>query len=164
MFFSSDLSRAVETAEILNTQFQKPFETSPFLREFNYGQYEGTNKDDLWKQFSDLPKQMRDPNNPNRNDLCIPTGETRRQVFTRLTNYLSNICTKYTDDYFMIVSHGGIIYNLSVLYAEKPISIENCDCLACSFDLTNKTFSNFKLIATEVACKTHLNNYSRERE
>lgn len=145
-FFSSDLSRAKETAEILNSYFKKPLEVSPCLREFYYGEYEGKNTQELWKKFDELHSQLRDLKNPNRNNLALPGGETCLQVMKRVIGYLSEICKKYPENHFMISSHGGVIYNLTVLFAPQPIHIENCDCIACSFDSREKTFSDFKLI------------------
>lgn len=156
--FSSDLLRAQETAALLNTHFNKPLEISAALREFNYGSYEGVDAGELWKEFESLRTQMR---NSNNNDLSLPGGETRNQVMTRVTHYLSEISQKYQEDHFMIISHGGVIYNLTILYAERPMPIENCDCLTCSFDAKTKKFSNFKIITNtallqQIQAKEHL--------
>ena len=101
---SSDLSRAKETAEIINEKIGLNIELDERLREVEYGDYEGkcygkfTEED--WNKFN------RDPE--------IFNGEPRYDVYKRVKSFFDELDD---DKNILIVTHGGIIRMMK--YFEK---------------------------------------------
>ena len=92
--FSSDLSRARETAEIINRKIGAKIVYDKRLREVNYGEYEGIKVDKFtdkeWEIFNEFPEKIN--------------GESRKQVYDRVKNFIKEI---NEDENTLIVTHGG---------------------------------------------------------
>ena len=94
---SSDLKRAMETAEIIG-KFLKcnSFETDKKIREFNYGTLEGICRDELtsetWEIFNNHPEKLN--------------AESVYDVFLRIKSFFENLQNDYNDN-LLIVAHGG---------------------------------------------------------
>ncbi len=103
--FSSDLQRAIQTAEIIFKGLGIPSTQEPQLRERNYGIYEGQ----PWGKLLQLPNQpepeinIRDPN------LVIPEGESLLFFHDRVINAFNRIAAKHSDENIAVVAHGGVI-------------------------------------------------------
>lgn len=113
---SSDLIRARETAEIIERESGIVFkETSPLLREKDFGRAEGTINEERLEKFGiDWRKQ----------DLG---GETNEQVQTRFQTFLTEIVPQYANQNILIVSHGAFISNaLRSLSHEREEYLKNC--------------------------------------
>ena len=123
--FSSDLSRARETAEILAARVLLPVQLDPRLREIRHGAWEGQTLD------PDKSVEMRslyaDPL-----DAHAPGGETLSQVAARTRLALDKIASSYPDQRVLVVAHGvslGVILcqaeglSLSLAGQNRP---ENC--------------------------------------
>lgn len=84
--YSSDLSRAKETAEIINKNFNLDIILDRRLREINYGDLEGINRDNLsqekWDIFNNNPKQLH--------------AEAISDVYKRIKNFFESINTLET--------------------------------------------------------------------
>ncbi len=103
---SSDLSRAVETAEIINTALQKPISIDNRLRELNYGDFEGRifsdNKDKIWHTFNYEPEKFH--------------AESLAHLFYRVKDF----CDQLSDtENILIATHGGVIRMIRY-YADNP--------------------------------------------
>jgi len=102
--YSSDLSRAVETAKILADRFKLPVKKIPDLRETNFGDWEGKNIDELidespfeFGRFFTSPERCHPPN-----------GETFIEAQARAMNALREIIADHDDQNVLIVAHGSI--------------------------------------------------------
>lgn len=102
--YSSDLSRAVETAEILAAKFNLPVNTTPYLREVNFGDWEGESISDLAKEhpksfgrFFTAPERCHPPN-----------GETFLEAQARVMIALRNIIAEHDNQNVLIVAHGAV--------------------------------------------------------
>lgn len=109
--YSSDLKRAIDTAEILNTFHSLEIFKSKNLREFDFGLLSGTLKKDL-KSF-------------NNSEI-----ETTKSVDKRVSSFLSsNIIRKPLNSTILIISHGGIqkmlISKLSKTLTDKNWRLSN---------------------------------------
>lgn len=97
--FSSDLSRARETAEIIAAKAQVLVQYDVRLREIRHGAWEGQTLD------PDKSLEMRslyaDPLNAH-----APGGETLTEVATRTARALDEISSKYPASRVLIVAHG----------------------------------------------------------
>ncbi len=78
---SSDLSRAKETAEIINKRIGVKITFDKRLREENYGEYEGRRVESItaeqWKILNELPEKVK--------------AESRPQLYERAKDFISNL-------------------------------------------------------------------------
>lgn len=128
--FSSDLTRASSTAEIIAAACDSklPLEKFSGLREFNFGVVQGLTQDDVKKRF---------PNEFARLDTLSPEkkwttqifegAETSEQVAARSLQSLRTIAGKYPNQSVIVVTHGGVIRSLFHLAQgkDKKISVHN---------------------------------------
>ncbi len=102
----SDLSRARETAEIINEGIHKPTTIDVRLREINYGDFEGqifpNPEDKIWNTFNYDPNQFH--------------AESKEHLYQRVKDFFG---TLPRDENILIVSHGGTIRMMGY-YAEHP--------------------------------------------
>jgi broad specificity phosphatase PhoE len=100
--FSSDLVRAVETAEIIGAVLHLPVKTDGRLREINQGEWEGQLVDKIKDYYSKLWQQRSsDPAN-----VRPPGGETVSELGNRVCEVLDEIAKGESDGPVLIVSHG----------------------------------------------------------
>lgn len=102
---SSDLQRAIQTAEIAFEQHTYQLEIIPELRERNYGIYEGH----PWQSLTQLPDQpapeinLRDPN------LIVPEGESLLIFHQRVVDAFNQIALQRPNQKLAVIAHGGVI-------------------------------------------------------
>jgi broad specificity phosphatase PhoE len=101
-FYTSDLKRAWETAEILRAFVHMPFTPEPRLREIDQGEWEGqlveiikARYTELWRERTVDPASVRPPG-----------GETVRDVATRVHAALGDIAALHPQGSVLVVSHG----------------------------------------------------------
>jgi broad specificity phosphatase PhoE len=100
--YTSDLWRAMETAEIIAETFHIPIKLEPRLREINQGEWEGqlvgTIKDhyaEIWRERLIDPISVRPPG-----------GETVGEVASRVYSALDDIAVIFPYNPVLICSHG----------------------------------------------------------
>ena len=107
---SSDLSRAKETAEIINKKVGAKITFDKRLREVNYGNYEGAQidkfTDEQWKIFNETPEKIK--------------GESRQQVYDRVKSFIDEI---KDDENVLVVTHGGSLC-MMLYYANNTDSFD----------------------------------------
>jgi len=99
---SSDLHRAVETAEIMTRGFDTPVQTDEAFREINFGDWEGLDMkaiDERW------PGRMQEWF--TKGVLNVPGGETEEQLFERVWGGFRYWADKTDYQKMAIVCHGG---------------------------------------------------------
>ncbi len=136
--FSSDLSRALETAKISNPGIE--IEASSRLREAHFGEAEGKIFTDVLKEFGEEYFRTE----PEFWNHRIAGGETKREVIDRIWSFLNEIAQKGEFSSVGISSHGGVIRNIvhSLLPPETAkIEIPNC----CVYQVIYKN-SKFELV------------------
>ena len=101
--YSSDLSRARQTAQAVADELQLPLTVTQGVRERNYGILEGVPFDQMHEHHPEVAAvwRARDP------DGIIPEGETLRTVHTRVTQTLEELASKHQGQRVMVVTHGG---------------------------------------------------------
>lgn len=102
--YSSDLSRAVETAKLLGVKFNLPITTTVQLREINFGDWEGKPISGLVKEhpksfgrFFTAPERCHPPN-----------GETFLEAQARVMNVIRNVIAEHDNQNVVIVAHGAV--------------------------------------------------------
>lgn len=106
---SSDLKRALQTAQALAQTTGLPLEVSDQWRERSFGSFEG-------QSFADI--EASDPESARRwrarePDFSAPGGESLRQFHARVLAQLNTIAARSAGQHIAIVTHGGV---LDVLY------------------------------------------------
>lgn len=98
VLLSSDLLRAVQTAEHCARATGLPFTTTPALREQGYGVLEGRPSRELWDvvDWSDA-------------HWSAEGGESLAELHARVAAYLTQLCAEPPADVVALVTHGDTI-------------------------------------------------------
>lgn len=117
VIYSSDLSRAQETARIVARGQLVALE--PRLREIHVGQVQGMNNAEIKRDFPDFwASQLLDPDN-----APFPGGENAVQLQQRAMEALTAIQARYPQGNVAVVTHGGVIKVIAAGVMEMPLSI-----------------------------------------
>ena len=111
--FSSDLTRAADTAkEIAKYYPNVPFEFREDLRERNWGDFQGVNKENIpnWKKLE------FDVGNLGKN------VETFKELFERARNIINYIQTNYSNKNILLVTHWYFIHFLIGLLLKEKLN------------------------------------------
>jgi 2,3-bisphosphoglycerate-dependent phosphoglycerate mutase len=99
--FTSDLRRAVETAEIAFAGAQVPIHRDPRLRECNYGDLNGSDA-------AALPRLAHV-------DTPFPNGESYRQVVARMREFLTDLGAAWDGRRVVVIGHSATRWALDHL-------------------------------------------------
>ncbi|CAN5493284.1 histidine phosphatase family protein [soil metagenome] len=100
--YSSDLSRAVDTAEPIARLQGLEVVTDPAFREIDQGEWEGLPLDEIRSRWPDLW-------GPARHYVQRPGGESPEQVQKRALEGVARVIERHPRESVAIVSHGGTI-------------------------------------------------------
>jgi broad specificity phosphatase PhoE len=118
--YSSDLSRARETAEILAVSHGVPVIVDPGLREVDVGSWSGLTRAEIAKRFPDAEHH---------------DGETRDEHLARVLAAVERIAHGHSDERILIVSHGGSLRALRRHCTGEPVHpIANCGVYELCFE------------------------------
>jgi broad specificity phosphatase PhoE len=107
--YSSDLRRAVETAEIAFAGSGIPVRLDPRLRECDYGELTG------------MPSERLRAEVPRRVDTPYPVGESYRQVTERVRDFLDDLLQRNGGERVLLVSHAAPRWALQHLLEGAPL-------------------------------------------
>lgn len=118
--FSSDLLRTIETSQIIANLHNRRIITVPYLREIDFGAWEGLKYEEIQKHYPELLKNWV----TDAFHTSVPEGETPLEVIERVQNAWNYINITANDgDTIMVVTHGGplsfLICRLSGLNPER---------------------------------------------
>jgi alpha-ribazole phosphatase len=117
--YTSDLGRAMETAEIIAEKLHLLIEPDPRLREINQGEWEGQQVEAIRSRYAELwEERTEDPAN-----VRPPGGETVSEVATRVHAALNDIALTHPGDSIMVVSHGIAIATALCKIRAIPIGL-----------------------------------------
>jgi alpha-ribazole phosphatase len=103
--YSSDLKRAVVTAEIVACHHSLQVETMSEFREVGFGEWEGLKYDQIYAGWSEeIEKFFRFPS-----QVKIPGGESFYDVQERTNRGLELIRQRHEGECIAVVTHGGAI-------------------------------------------------------
>ena len=127
--WSSNLVRAVETADIINEKLNVPREIRENLREISFGDMEGLSDEVIADRYEDFLRAR----SKMEKDMTYPGGENAFDVLSRVLPVMKEIMNR---DYgtVAVVTHGGVIRSLAAHYlgmdlARVPLlaaHLENC--------------------------------------
>lgn len=105
--YSSNLGRAVETAEILLEDREVELVYDKRLKEINFGIMEGVSSEIVDRLHIESPDWLNDM----QMDYRLYKGEEIQDVIKRHYDFLEDIQAKYSDDdTILIVGHGCSLY------------------------------------------------------
>lgn len=105
VIYASDLSRTVETAEIIAKHHGRKVLTAPLMRELSFGIWEGMTYDEIIQKWPQEYKEWQDdPYNKKP-----PEGETLSELCERVSKFLMETAKKHPDSRILVVSHAGPI-------------------------------------------------------
>lgn len=143
--YSSDLSRALRTAEIINERLGVEIEIDETLRERNWGCLEGL----TWKEIvRDHPHDAKHISSSDM-DFAPEGGESRYQVARRVVGWLNRVVEANEGGAILAVTHGGvssyIVKNaLEIDFPKKtPFAIDNCSLTSLTYLNDSRWFINY---------------------
>lgn len=104
VFMASDLRRAIQTCEMIAAPHHKPIETTPLLRERNWGDFTG-------RYIPELQTITEWPDNV----------ESLEAIRNRARDFLTMLQTKYEGKTILAVGHGIINKAVQSVYFNKPM-------------------------------------------
>ena len=142
---TSDLKRAVSTANIINEKLNLSIESDPNLREMNNGDLAGMLNDEALTKYPGLFFNTLDMNEK------YPNGESPIEFYNRIKDWFNETYNSYKDQdgSIIIVTHAGVINiiyyivnNLEWSNKSKTIKIDNCSMHI--LDLSSMKFEETK--------------------
>lgn len=141
--YSSQLIRAVETADIINEYLKKPRKIDERLQEANFGEMTGLENEVIKERFRDFLSLRA----TMTVDEPYPGGENSRMVFERAFEALKDIIKEDYEN-VCIVTHGGVIRALLTgIVGANPErwltfgrQLENCSITELLYDDKAETF------------------------
>ena len=99
--YSSDLGRALQTAEIIGSTIGVDIIQTPSLREMGFGDWEGLLIEEIKKDHAKTYETWR--NQPHL--VNIPNGETLHIIKDRVDAFIKELNEKYDNKHILLVSH-----------------------------------------------------------
>ncbi|MEX0849955.1 MAG: histidine phosphatase family protein [Gaiellaceae bacterium] len=107
--FTSDLGRAIETAELAFGDSGIPIHEDSRLRECNYGELNG------------MPSSRLEAERPLHVDEPFPEGENYRQVVERVRDFLEDLPSEYDGGRVAVIGHSATRWALDHLLKGTPL-------------------------------------------
>jgi 2,3-bisphosphoglycerate-dependent phosphoglycerate mutase len=103
--YSSDLGRALQTAQAIADRSGLPVRTDTRLRERNLGVFQGLTGAECERRFPEHYGRFRarDP------DHVMPGGESARRVYERVSEVFTVLAREHTGARLVVVTHGGVL-------------------------------------------------------
>ncbi|HEY3344514.1 MAG TPA: histidine phosphatase family protein [Anaerolineaceae bacterium] len=115
--YSSDLQRALHTAEIIAARLGRPVLRDPRLREIHQGEWQGMLVSEIAARYADLISRWRSGPATAR----APGGESVSEVAARLWAAADDIAGAHPGGRVLIVSHGLALATLIARAQNQPL-------------------------------------------
>lgn len=105
LLMSSDLSRAAETANVLQKPSYRRLPDDPHLRELHFGLWDGLHFEKVSARDPRLSRQYWE----TPGDVQAPGGESWNEASERVHATVTRINHRYPDAHVVVVAHFGVI-------------------------------------------------------
>ena len=116
LFVSSDLTRAIETSNILNKKLKMNIDYNENFRETNNGDLKDLTKKQFEEKYNGLYYSSLDMNE------CYPNGESPNQFYERVKKAFIQLIESNKNKKILLVTHGGVITVIMCLLYGLPYS------------------------------------------
>eukprot|EP00029_Vermamoeba_vermiformis_P011378 TRINITY_DN6242_c0_g1_i1.p1 TRINITY_DN6242_c0_g1~~TRINITY_DN6242_c0_g1_i1.p1 ORF type:complete len:228 (-),score=6.47 TRINITY_DN6242_c0_g1_i1:39-722(-) len=113
VIYSSDLSRAAETAKAIASQLNIEVHYDQRLRELNFGEWQNKPLADILGSNTDV---LKDPHHK------MGGGESYTELQNRVVECISEIAKKHKNKHILVVTHGGAIKSYLCHILQIPLS------------------------------------------
>ncbi len=103
--YSSDLGRALETAQEIASVTGHQIITDARLRERHLGVFQGLNADEISEKYPEERRLLRTIGPA----YVIPGGESMYQQVERNIAFLNELAEKHPEETLVVVTHGGVV-------------------------------------------------------
>lgn len=110
--FSSDLKRAIDTADIVLAGHSPKVKQVRGLREIHLGEWEGKSFDEVRCQWNDIYEKR----GTSFDSVAPPGGENFKDLQRRTVPAFKNILDSNPSGSIMVFAHGGVIWTLMCNY------------------------------------------------
>ncbi len=118
VIYTSPLSRAVKTGEIIARPYGLAVQPLPNLNDIDYGDWQGLSPDEVRTRWGEaLDMWYRAPHLAQ-----IPHGETLAVLFARASDALSEIVRQHASDEVVIVGHDSVNRTLLLFMLGLPLA------------------------------------------
>jgi len=104
--YSSNLKRAVQTAEAVARPHGMAVILRQDIREIDVGDLEGMTVDEIERKYGSQRELWEN------NNWCPPGGESLAQLNTRVSQFVEDILQKHEGTTILVVAHGGTLRSL----------------------------------------------------
>ncbi len=132
---SSDLARALRTAEVIARATGLPVVPDPRLRERDMGLFQGLTFDQIREQYPEDYRQFAS----RRTDYIIPYGESMQQCYDRVIGGLQAIAHQHPGRRVVVVTHGGPLSAAFRHTTHLPVNAPRC------WSLFNASINRFEI-------------------
>ncbi len=117
--YSSDLKRALNTAERIADPHDLEVKADRELREMNFGEWEGLTYQEIEKEYPDIIAEwFRDPT-----AISPPGGEKLPDFQNRVVDAFEEILNGFSGSKILVVSHGGAIRVYLASLLKMPLKL-----------------------------------------
>ena len=150
--YSSDLGRAVQTAEIIAALCQKQVRLDAGLRERHMGVFQGLTSEEMAARYPEERKTFLETGFYD----TVPQGETAQQRLDRSVQVLTCIAEHHRDQTVVVVTHAGFLMG----FLEFVLGIPSGS--GKRFKKQNASFNSFEYVGSRWCLETwndlgHLN-------
>jgi broad specificity phosphatase PhoE len=139
--FSSDLSRARETAAVVASERKLIVKTNQLLRERHFGKYEKDATVESQRELIELLKIHENVVDKDRFKQKVASDiESDEEVVSRFLLFLREVAVAYQNKNVLVVSHSGMLRGLLVhlgafIYADMPhVKVPNASYIVLDSD------------------------------
>lgn len=156
IIYTSDLSRAYNTAKIISDIVHKPLIASEFLREINFGSWQGLSIYEIQNKYkNEYIMWLKEPHK-----MSLEGAETLQILQDRVMEYVNIILDENKGKNIAIVSHGATLKTL--ILGLLDIELSHYKNLALkNVSLSIVEFKEYNRVLTSLNDISHLKELSR---
>jgi len=118
VMISSDLGRAIKTAEIISSKTNLTVIRDQALRERNFGIMEGLTREEISEKYPDVLSGFM----KRKVSYKIENGESLAEFYDRVTKGLNRIISVHEGKRILIITHGGVLDCMIRMVFHYPLS------------------------------------------